>query len=147
MLQALHFEIFAQWGKYSTSPPTSLAPDLLFVMLRSSTWHHLIQLNTITLDSHIILLLFPFELLTSTLGFVWKGVKSPLLIPGTTRSDWKVKEASHWSSCLMVFSLSTTLASCLVRSSFTEAHYLRSLQRSLRFSELLIVYGKIIETW
>lgn len=40
---------------------------------------------------------------------VKERVKSPLLIPGTTRSDWKVKETPHWSSSLMVFSLSSTL--------------------------------------
>lgn len=45
---------------------------VLFVMLRSSTWHHLIQLKTITLDLDILFSLFLFELLTSTLGSVWK---------------------------------------------------------------------------
>lgn len=54
---------------------------------------------------------------------VKERVKSPLLIPATTRSDWKVKETPHWSSSLMVFSLSGALASCLVRSSCMAGHY------------------------
>lgn len=46
----------------------------LFVMLRSSTWHRLIQLKTITPDLDILFSsLFLSELLTSTLGCVWKS--------------------------------------------------------------------------
>lgn len=118
-----------RWCTQPTSRPTFLVAHLLFVMLRTSTWHPLIQLNTITLDSHIILFFFFLRVADKHSWFcVKERVKSPLLIPGTTRSDWKVKETPHWSSSLMVFSLSGTLASCLVRSSHIAGHYFRSLQ-------------------
>lgn len=70
----------------------------------SGLQHDLIQLNTITLGSHIILFFFCRRVADKHSWFCVKWrVKSPLLIPGTTRSDSKVKETPHWSSSLMVF--------------------------------------------
>lgn len=56
--------------------------DPLFVMLRTSTWHHLIQLNTITLDSRIILLFLPSSCWQALLVLCERGSQEPSLNPG-----------------------------------------------------------------